>query len=309
MTRFIHRHPRGTPMVLALLAGAVSLPASAADGLQFSTGADYSSGDFGGTTQTEVLVVPISARLRVGDWSLRGTLPYLRISGPADVIVIADDSSGSSSGSGGSSSSGSGRSGGSGGSGSSGSGGSDDSVSDDGSDDRGGNDAFSAGRRVSGLGDATLSLTRSFNALGDTAFYADVTGRVKFATGKASSGLGVGTTDYSAGTELGYAGEAAGLYAAVARRFLGSTASLQRDDGWQWHAGGWVNIGTAVEVGTVYSWREASTPMGINSRDVEVNLGLHLGTDWRATLFASRGLSDGSPEMAGGLNLSWQYGL
>jgi len=290
---------------LALLGSAVLMPAQAADSVQLSTGADYSSGDFGGTSNTEVLVVPISARLRIGDWSLRGTLPYLQITGPADVIVIADDSSGSGGGSGGSSSSGSGRS--SDGSGSSGGGSSDDSGS--GSDDRGGNNSFSDGRKVSGLGDATLSLTRSFNAIGGTAFYADVTGRVKFATGKASSGLGVGATDYSAGTELGYAGDAAGLYAAVARRFLGSTASLQREDGWQWNAGGWVNVGTAVELGAAYSWREASAPLGVDSRDVELTLGLQLAPDWQATVFASHGLSDGSPDYAGGLNLSWRYGL
>ncbi len=311
MNGSIHGMQRGGVLVVALLGCAVLLPAQAGDGLQLSTGADYSSGDFGGTTSTDVLVVPISARLRLGGWSLRGTLPYLRISGPADVIVIADDSGGSSGGSSGSSSSGSGRGRGRGGD--TPTPGTDDSGNDcgsgNGSDDRGGNDSFSDGRQVSGVGDATLSLTRSFNNLAGTPFYGDVIGRVKFATGKAATGLGVGAADYSAGSELGYVGKAGGLYASAARRFLGSTASLQRVDGWQWNAGGWVNVGAAVELGAVYSWREASVPLGVDSRSVELNLGLLLGRDWQASLFASRGLSDGSPSYAGGLSLSWQYRL
>lgn len=306
MNPFIHCLRRGSLLMLALLGSAVLLPAQAADSIQLSTGADYSRGDFGGTGNTEVLVVPIAARLRLGDWSLRGTLPYLRISGPADVIVIADDSDGSSGGSGGgsggSSSSGSGRSAGA-------KSGSDDSGSGDGSDDRGGSNSFSDGRQVSGLGDATLALTRSFNDIADTAFYADVTGRVKFATGKASTGLGVGATDYSLGSELGYVASGGGVYVSAGRRFLGSTANLQRVDGWQGYAGGWVNVGTAIELGAVYSWREASAPRGVDSRDVELSLGMTLGRDWQASVFASHGLSDGSPDYAGGVNLAWQYRL
>jgi len=304
MNPFIHRLRRGSPLMLALLGSAVLTPAQAADSIQLSTGADYSSGDFGGTGNTEVLVVPIAARLRLGDWSLRGTLPYLQISGPADVTVIADDSGGADGSSSGSSSSGTGRS-------ATAKAGSDDSGGDSGggSDDRGGSNSFSDGRQVSGLGDATLSLTRSFNDIADTAFYADVTGRVKFATGKASTGLGVGATDYSLGSELGYVASGGGVYVSAGRRFLGSTANLQRVDGWQGYAGGWVNVGTAIELGAVYSWREASAPLGVDSRDVELSLGMTLGRDWQASVFASHGLSDGRPEYAGGVNLAWQYRL
>lgn len=267
----------------------VAAPLQAADSFQLSTGADYSSGDFGAGTDTEVLVVPLSARLRLGGWALRATLPYLSVHGPADVIVIADDS-----GSGSSSSSGSGLSG--------------DDTPEVG-DDRGDNDSFADNRSVSGIGDATLSLTRSFNAIADTPFYVDVGGRVKFATGSSAKGLGVGATDYSAAAESGCIGRFGGLYLAGARRFLGSSASLRRVDGWQWSGGGWLNLGPAVELGSVYSWRKASVPTGIDSRAVEVNLSLRLGDAWRASLFASHGLSDGSPDYAGGLSLSWQARL
>ena len=281
---------------LAALAALAGAPAHAADSLSFSTGADYASGDYGGTTRTEVLVVPISARLRWNEWSMRVTVPYVTVRGPADVIIIVDDNGGSSGGSGGSSSSGSGR-------------GRDDGGVDDGDDDRGGNDSFSNNRSVSGIGDATLSVVRSFNAIAGTPVYVDVSGRVKFATGSETKGLGVGATDYTAGTEVGYSGKVGGVYATAGRRFLGSTATLQRQDGWQWSAGGWVNLGESVEAGLVYSWRETAVATGIDAKNVEANLGVLLGGGWQAGLFGGAGLSKGSPDYSGGVSLSWQLPL
>lgn len=298
---------------LAALAASTSAPAGAADSLSFSTGADYASGDYGGTTRTEVLVVPLSARLRWQDWSLRLTVPYITVRGPADVTVIVDDNGGSSGSSGGSSSSGSGR-------GSDDSGGGGGGVDDNGGGNgggngsgrgrgRGGNDSFSDNRSVSGVGDASLALTRSFNAIAETPVYIDVSGRVKFASGSESKGLGVGATDYTAGSEIGYAGKRGGIYATLGRRFLGSTATLQRKDGWQWSAGGWVNLGESVEAGLLYSWRETAVAAGVDARNVEANIGVLLGAGWQAGLFAGAGLSDGSPDYSGGVSLSWQLPL
>lgn len=295
---------------LAAVAALTGAPAHAADSLSFSTGADYASGDYGGTTRTEVLVVPISARLRWNAWSVRVTVPYVTVRGPADVTVIVDDNGGSSGGSGGSSSSGSGR-------------GSDDPTTGDGTVDdnggssggsgsgsgRGGNDSFSDNRSVSGIGDATLSVVRSFNAIADTPVYVDVSGRVKFASGSESKGLGVGATDYTAGTEVGYSGKVGGVYATAGRRFLGSTATLQRKDGWQWSAGGWVNLGESIEAGLIYSWRETAVAAGVDSQNVEANLGVLLGGGWQAGLFGGAGLSKGSPDYSGGVSLSWQLPL
>ncbi len=307
-------HPRRAAFAAALatLAVLAAAPAQAADSLSFSTGADYASGKYGGTTRTEVLVVPVSARLRWNDWSVRVTVPYITVRGPADVTVIVDDNGGSGGSSGGSSSSGSGR-------------GSDDTTTGGGTVDdngggggsnsgsgnggRGGNDSFSNNRSVSGLGDAVLAVTRSFNAIAGTPVYVDVSGRVKFASGSASKGLGVGATDYTAVSELGYSGKLGGVYTTVGRRFLGSTATLQRQDGWQWSAGGWVNLGESVEAGLLYSWRETAVAAGVDARNVEANLGVLVGGGWQAGVFAGAGLSNGSPDYSGGVSLSWQLPL
>jgi hypothetical protein len=59
-------------------------------GLSFSTGADYSTGDYGAASKTKILVVPFSLRASVGQSRFTATLPYLRIDSPGGVILGPD---------------------------------------------------------------------------------------------------------------------------------------------------------------------------------------------------------------------------
>jgi hypothetical protein len=63
-----------------------SLPRSAAPGFSFTTGADYSTGDYGAGESTRILVVPFNVRATSGPFRLSATLPYLRIDGPANIV-------------------------------------------------------------------------------------------------------------------------------------------------------------------------------------------------------------------------------
>ena len=77
--------------------------------VQASSGVQYSDGKYGETTSTSALVVPFSVRATFGSWSIRASVPYVMVDGPADVSEIIDDSSGRGTSSGsGSSGSGSG---------------------------------------------------------------------------------------------------------------------------------------------------------------------------------------------------------
>jgi hypothetical protein len=57
--------------------------------LSFTTGVDYSKGDYGTGVDTEMVVAPISARLKVGDVRFTVSMPWLRIDG-ASAIVPGD---------------------------------------------------------------------------------------------------------------------------------------------------------------------------------------------------------------------------
>jgi len=298
----------------SLLAGAIvavlaqSTTASAADTrVQASSGVQYSDGKYGETTSTSAIVVPFSVRASFGSWSIRASVPFVTVDGPADVSEIIDDSSGRGSSSGsGSSGSGSGSGSGSSGSGSSGSGsGSGGSGSGDDNDD----DAVgSANRSVSGIGDASVALTYSLDALGDSPAYVDFTGRVRLPTGDEDKGLGVGATDYVASTELGWDGDPGGVYVSAGRRFLGDVDTFERVDGWQASAGGWVNISDSAVIGAYYDWRNASVRDGEDPSSVEAYVSWRLNEAWKIELNGGVGLSDASADYTAGLTVIWRSG-
>jgi hypothetical protein len=289
----------------SLLAGAIvavlaqSNTASAADTrVQASSGVQYSDGKYGDTTSTSAIVVPFSVRASFGSWSIRASVPFVTVDGPADVSEIIDDSSGRGSSSGsGSSGSGSGSGSGSSGSGSGGSGGGDD-------DD----DVGSADRSVSGIGDASIALTYSLDAIGDSPAYVDFTGRARLPTGDEDKGLGVGATDYVASTELGWDGDPGGVFVSAGRRFLGDVDDFERVDGWQASAGGWVNISDSAVIGAYYDWRNSSVRDGEDPSSVEAYVSWRLNEAWKIELNGGVGLSDTSADYTAGLTVIWRSG-
>ena len=50
------------------------------------TGMDYNTGKYGGTQSTNILYVPVTGKYQDKLWTLRVTVPYLRITGPLNVI-------------------------------------------------------------------------------------------------------------------------------------------------------------------------------------------------------------------------------
>jgi len=58
--------------------------------LSFTTGVDYSSGDYGLADKTKILVVPIVARLLADDFAITGSVPYIRLDTPGGVVIGPD---------------------------------------------------------------------------------------------------------------------------------------------------------------------------------------------------------------------------
>ena len=70
---------------------AACVASSAAAQLSISTGAEYTTGKYGASESTDQLYVPVTAKLQTDDWVLKATVPYLRVSGPANVVGAGDD--------------------------------------------------------------------------------------------------------------------------------------------------------------------------------------------------------------------------
>lgn len=71
-------------IILLLFAAAPLLHAQQIIG---TTGFDYSTGKYGGTASTNILFLPFTGEFDLNsDWTLKVTVPYLRISGPGNVL-------------------------------------------------------------------------------------------------------------------------------------------------------------------------------------------------------------------------------
>jgi len=65
----------------------LAVDAHAADGtFKFSTGFDYSSGDYGASSDTDILYIPFTFKYQTLPWTVKLTVPYLRITGPGGVV-------------------------------------------------------------------------------------------------------------------------------------------------------------------------------------------------------------------------------
>lgn len=84
------RHAIFTSCMLASVALLHPDAARADEGGRFSleTGADYNTGKYGGTQSTDILYVPVTGKYQDKEWTLKLTVPYLRISGPGNVVAI-----------------------------------------------------------------------------------------------------------------------------------------------------------------------------------------------------------------------------
>jgi len=76
---------------LAAAAGGLVLAGSAAAQNGVGIGAEYTTGKYGGTESTETLYIPFVVRHESGPLVLKATIPYLRITGPGNVVGAGDD--------------------------------------------------------------------------------------------------------------------------------------------------------------------------------------------------------------------------
>ena len=66
--------------------------AAAADNVfTLGVGAEYSTGKYGSAESTDILYVPFIGKYETGPWVLKAVVPYLRITGPGNVVGAGAD--------------------------------------------------------------------------------------------------------------------------------------------------------------------------------------------------------------------------
>ncbi|HEY0845683.1 MAG TPA: hypothetical protein VGE12_09950 [Noviherbaspirillum sp.] len=73
---------------LTLLTAALLSQAALAEGtLSLKTGFDYTTGEYGTNTTTEITAIPFIGTYETGNWTLKASIPYVRITGADNVVA------------------------------------------------------------------------------------------------------------------------------------------------------------------------------------------------------------------------------
>jgi hypothetical protein len=158
----------------------------------------------------------------------------------------------------------------------------------------------------SGLGDVTSSLAYTA-PLGSEDTKATFTGKIKFPTADEDRNLGTGQFDYTLQAGLTHNIGDFYLSGSVARKFNGSSARFQLDDVWKYSAGAGYSFTPETTLGVSYDYRQASTATGDAASEASTFISHKLNEDWSLQVYAYTGFTDSSPDLGGGLQVSYQF--
>lgn len=261
---------RSAAFVALLLAAGV---VHAQEGLSLGVGVDYSSGDYGSETTTKILSVPLSAKYATGDWTFKASLPWLRVDGDANVVpglgsVVNLNPVGRGRGIGG--------------------GGSDPTAPSEGT--------------TSGVGDLRLSATYAIPMEGR--WGVDLTGNVKVATADEDKGLGTGANDYGVALDVYRSvGEATTVFGGLGYTALGDSDFIEVDSVLNGNVGFSRRVG-ANSVGLMYDYREPTSDDADDRSEVTGFFSFPTSETGKMQLYATKGLTDGSPDWGAGINFA-----
>ncbi|HEU4774079.1 MAG TPA: transporter [Lysobacter sp.] len=266
----------------SLLAAALAITGAAhAAEPRFGIGVDYSSGDYGSDVTTEILSIPVTAQLDTGNWSLRASLPWVRVSGDANVLPgvgLVDNLNPTGRGRGG-------LLGGPPGGGT------------------GSGDTLQRGE-ASGVGD--LALRATYAVPTGTALGLDLGVNAKIATADEDKGLGTGANDYGVSVDLYRDFSGTLLFGGVGYTWLGDSAYIETDSAANANLGIARTVGNG-RLGVMLDHRDATSHSFDDRRELIGFYNLHTGSGPRLQLYASHGLTDGSPDWGAGLAVSTAF--
>lgn len=337
-------------LALALLASAVN--ATAQDNIErnlerapgrvtVGSGFEFASGDYGSTLgDTDDWYVPFSLGYASGNWRVKVTVPYVRNTGPGNVIsgggdtrlvidedqgnctvasvggVIVDDSGGQGRGRG------------------RGRGGDDNGTEiedESGDDSLGSNDCSVTTTTTttvitnpvtntvtrstaSGLGDVIASAVYGFDPFVPAMPYVDLGARIKFPTANEDDGLGTGSYDYTLNMDLYKPFGALALLGGIGYTFKGDidpvggiSSGLKLANVLASYIGAEYRFTDRWLAGVSGDYREAASPFAENAKEVSGYVTLRMNRQWSVTGTGGTGFTDASPNFFAGLSLVYGF--
>lgn len=157
----------------------------------------------------------------------------------------------------------------------------------------------------SGFGDIWAQLSYSVESFPTDYGYIDLTGKVKFPTADEDEGLGTGEFDYT--LQVDYFKPLGKLtpMATVAYKIKGDPEGSELDNVFYLSAGADYRLNDTINFGATLDWQGASTSSSEDPLEIFNYLGYRLNEQSLLTFYSYIGLSDGSPDIGGGIQ--WKY--
>src|SRR4051812_11318821 len=256
----------------------VQLALAAEGEFSLGSGVGYTSGTYGSSASTHIVTIPFTARYERDAWTLRATLPYLRITGPGNVIPGFGPIG---------------------------------TVSTVGNalglPLLGGSTASqTSSRTVSGMGDETLAATYMFYGAEKTAGLG-LTGRLKLATGDETRALGTGSNDKGLQLEGFRRFDRNTLFGVVGYTFFGDSPITEFHNVANFGVGASRRLDGDDVVGVTFDARPAGSPGPAALRELGGFWTHPIDRNWRMQLYALKGFATGSPDWGAGLNAAYTF--
>jgi hypothetical protein len=248
---------------LALGIGAASFCYGADNELSAGAGINYSTGKYGTPFETKIWSIPFLARYDTELWTFKLTVPYLRVTSPANVIP------------------GVGR------------------TEDRG---RGGR-SVGRTTTESGIGDVVGSATYNVFWNADTRRGLDLTGRVKLGTADENKGLGTGSTDEQLQVDVYQSVQRTTFFADVGYTFFGHSDVVQLNNAVNYGLGASNKVTDVDSLGASFDGRQSVTPGGGPQRELTLFWNRRTDRDTRFQAYVLFGFANGSPDRGLGVSL------
>lgn len=164
----------------------------------------------------------------------------------------------------------------------------------------------STNRTENGLGDASISLTRKFDAA-QRGFLFEFGGKVKFPTGAEVKGLGTGETDASLQFDAYKVGWRVTPFVSVGYQYLGKSEAYPMKSGPFASIGVVYPVAETTTLGAVASWKARMVEDGDASVDAMLFIQRNLNDRVRLQLFVMKGFTDASPTLCAGLTAGLKF--
>jgi hypothetical protein len=261
-------------LLLTLCAAAMPMAAQA-ESWSFSSGVDYTSGDYGTGQDTSIVIAPFNVTFEGERWRVGATATYVSVDGSPGVVPGATSAIGA----------GSPLSG---------------VTNPLGGGLLGSNPALAPEISEQGLGDTTIEAA-FIPYIGDNGARISISGAARLPTGDEERSLGAGETIVSSAVGASHPlGDRAAIYGAI-----GYSHALDSDEGGAFLSGGLEGrVSDGVLIGASAEWSEASVAGAPERTQATLYSSFALSERVQIAAYAVGGLSDAAPDVGGGLRLT-----